>query len=61
MNEAIEIFSYKKTEGVFSILIEKCLWRDESKFRKFFSFESFSEKNKTYKLNGCRNLTQSRK
>ncbi|KAL4092211.1 hypothetical protein QTP88_026749 [Uroleucon formosanum] len=35
-NQAHQMFLTRKTEGVFSILIEKHLWRDDSKFREFF-------------------------
>jgi hypothetical protein len=47
-HKAHEMFLARKTEGVFSILIEKHLWRDESKFREFFrlSWDQF-----TYVLN----------
>lgn len=47
-NKAHVMFLARKTEGVFSILIEKHLWRDESKFREFFrlSWDQF-----TYVLN----------
>ena len=47
-NKAHEMFLTRKTEGVYSILIEKHLWRDESKFREFFRL---SRDQYTYVLN----------
>lgn len=35
-NKTHKIFLPKKTEGIFSILIKKHLWRVESKFKKSF-------------------------
>ncbi|CAI6356689.1 unnamed protein product [Macrosiphum euphorbiae] len=35
-NKTHDMFLARKTEGFFSILIEKHLWRDEKKFREFF-------------------------
>ncbi|VVC26297.1 Hypothetical protein CINCED_3A021485 [Cinara cedri] len=35
-NEVHETYLARKAEGFFSVLIEKRLWRDETKFREFF-------------------------
>lgn len=35
-NKTHDMFLARKSEGFFSILIEKHLWRDEKKFREFF-------------------------
>jgi len=43
-NEVHEIYLTRETEGFFSVLIEKHLWRDETKFREFFrlSWDQFN-------------------
>jgi len=43
-NEVHEMYLSRKAEGFFSILIEKHLWRDETKFREFFrlSWDQFN-------------------
>jgi len=35
-NEGHEMYLAREAEGFFSVLIEKHLWRDETKFREFF-------------------------
>ena len=43
-NEVHEMYLAREAEGFFSVLIEKHLWRDETKFREFFrlSWDQFN-------------------
>ena len=43
-NEVHEMYQAREAEGFFSVLIEKHLWRDETKFREFFrlSWDQFN-------------------